>query len=1390
MADAPTEPLRRRGMGGTIARVLSVALVAVLLGAALLYGVVRWLDTDLGRAFVVRQLPLYAPQSGLTVRAGRIDGSIFGQTTIHDVSIGDPKGEFARIPRLDLDWRPLDLIDNLLTAKAVHAPEVRIFRRPALRPSADKRILPDIDIAIGSLKIDRLVLDPPVSGALRIIGVDGAADIRKGRALVNLNAVALGGNGGDVVRIKLDSVPDNDKFDIKADVSAPRGGTIDGLLGLQAPLTLTVAGDGSWTIWRGALTARLNGAPLADIALTAEKGRFTLKGEAQPSRLLPGAGARLTGPVLNIAGTATVADRVMATNVSVASKALTLGARGDIDFGREVLRGVAINAVLREPSALHPKISGRDVRLTGTLAGTFKAPLLTYRLQATSAAWGNTTASNLVATGAVAAGSRPVTVQVNATASAISGVGETAGELLHNVRLTGPLTIANGRLVSNALTVRTDRLSGTGTMVATIGEDAFLVTAKLQLPRYTIGTLGAGDVAADIRVMPGAGGTRVVGTTTVKLTRLDNAFFRRILDGLPVATANIDVANDLSLAFSNLRIASPGLTLTATGTRATDGTVRATGQGVSRDYGPVQLSLAGQIEAPDVDLVLANPGFGVGLAQVRGHVAPAPGGWRFDAKGESSYGPAAAAGLIRTAADPLAIDIASLTFAGQGGRGSLVQTATGPFAGRIDFGGKGLDGRIMLAAAGAVQRADIAINANNAVLPGVTPVSIGTGQVALTILLPDGGTTASGQFSARNVDRDAVHFDTAQGKIAFRDGSGRADFAVKGATTVPFALTGSADVAPDRIALKASGTLAGKPISLSPAAVFTRDADTWRLAPVTLQTAEGQAEISGQYGKVNVVKAQLKGIGLSLLAGFVPGFDVAGRVTGQIDMTQPRGGLPDGTATLRLNGLTRAGIASASTPIDLGLNVRFASGGGEARAVIVRGGAVEGRIQARLGPIPNGPDLKTRLLASPVFAQARYNGPAQAIWGLGGLEALDVRGPVTIAADVGGKVGDPTLAGTITARGARVEVPALGAVVTNAGLDARFTASRLELTQFSGNAGKGGTIAGSGTIGLSAAEGFPMNIRADLKNAALLNRDDLIATATGPVRIATDAYGGVVSGQLVIDKATFRIGRASAADVAVLDVTEKNAQVLGRRAVVYAKPTRWVMNIGAKADRRLFVSGLGLEAEWRGDLTIKGGVTTPEIFGRVQVVRGDYEFAGKRFALSRGDIRFQGGYPPDPVVDILAENASSALTAQLAITGTAQRPAIKFSSTPSLPEDEVLSRVLFGDSVTNLSAPEALQLAAAVNGLRGGGFNPVNAIRKGLGIDRLRILSADPTIGRKTAVAAGQYIGRNVYVELATDAQGYSATNIEVTLTRSLSILSQVATLGGTSVSLKWKRDY
>ena len=50
----------------------------------------------------------------------------------------------------------------------------------------------------------------------------------------------------------------------------------------------------------------------------------------------------------------------------------------------------------------------------------------------------------------------------------------------------------------------------------------------------------------------------------------------------------------------------------------------------------------------------------------------------------------------------------------------------------------------------------------------------------------------------------------------------------------------------------------------------------------------------------------------------------------------------------------------------------------------------------------------------------------------------------------------------------------------------------------------------------------------------------------------------------------------------------------------------------------------------------------------------------------------------------------------------------------------------------------------------------------------MRILDADSATGRGTAVAAGMYLSDDIYVEIITDAKGFTATQIEISLSRTL----------------------
>ena len=144
------------------------------------------------------------------------------------------------------------------------------------------------------------------------------------------------------------------------------------------------------------------------------------------------------------------------------------------------------------------------------------------------------------------------------------------------------------------------------------------------------------------------------------------------------------------------------------------------------------------------------------------------------------------------------------------------------------------------------------------------------------------------------------------------------------------------------------------------------------------------------------------------------------------------------------------------------------------------------------------------------------------------------------------------------------------------------------------------------------------------------------------------------------------------------------------------------------------------------------------------------------------------------------------------VSGPASDPRVTFSSTPGLPQDEILARILFGDSIGSLSTLQAVQLAASLNTLRGSGrgLNPLGKLRSATGFDRLRILAENESAGRGTALAIGKYVANDVYLEVVTDARGFTATQLEITLSPSLSILSRVGGSNVSNISVRYRKTY
>ena len=1390
---------RGRHRARTAANWTAIGLAGLLVLLAAFY---VWLNSGLGHRYVVRQINNLEMASGLDIDVGRIEGSLFGELKVHDIRLRDSKGLFFAAPEATLDWRPLAYFRNHIDIRGLTIPQARLYRLPELRagdPNAP--LLPDIDIDIGRFSVGRIMVDPAVTGYRHLLGLSGRAKISDGRAQVALDAGALaapGMPGGDKLVLRVDAVPAANRLGLGLRIETPGNGFVSSLTGFRQPITALVTGSGTWKNWQGRARAAVAGKPFANVVIGGRDGTFSFAGPVRPGTLLPEGPARRLFSAVQLNLVTTFAERRADLRLRLGSSAITLAAEGMVDLGQSRFQNLRVAGRLLQPGAIAPNLTARGLEAAAVLNGAFATPFVAYDVKAAALGFNGTVLEGFAARGRAKVDADRIRIPVSARARRVTGLDPSVGGLLTNVRLDGTVFASGTRLVSDDLKVRSDRLNATIVLAADMARGLYRAGIQGTLNNYQLDGVGLLDITTNMNVVSAAGGMGLDGRVAVRTKRIDNASARDFLGGNATASARVAMTPAGAVTLRDIRLNSPGLRITSgTGSWRPDGRIDFRVAGVSRAYGPLAVVVTGTVDRPQVQLRAANPGFGIGLRDVTASIRSTGNGYRINATGQSKYGPFTA-DVTLVQGRRLTLDIHRLLFAGMTFRGRVTQTAAGPFVGTLAMTGEGMNGTIRLAAAGRYQRADVDAVANGARIPGDTPILIERAIVQASVILYPDAPHIVGDAQFAGVRANNFHLARGRVRADYRGGRGTAQLFAEGSSGVPFRVGANVALAPDVIRAAIEGKVNAIPFRLARPAEIRPVAGGWQLSPTQLVLPQGNVLLAGRTGAAGtVVQSRLRDFDLSILNAFSPGLGLGGKVSGSLDFAQPAGGaFPRGDARLTIAGFTRTGIAARSPPVDLALAGALGPEGGNAAAVIRRGGTIIGRAQARLQPLgPAAGSWMTRLLASPLSGGIRYNGPADVLWSFTGMTSQHLSGPVGVAADFTGRVQAPQLTGVIRANNLTFTDETYGTRITNLAVQGRFTNSTLELDRLSGRAGSG-TIEGQGRVGFAANAGFPIDIKLNLQNAQLARSDNIGATVTGNVAITNSkANGALISGDLTVPNLRYQIIRQAAAQVVDLQGVRRKGDPLpvpGTEGDTGGTPSIWKLDLRVRADNQLFISGMGLESEWSADLRVQGTSATPSIVGEADIIRGTFSFSGRRFDVTRGHIAFTGGRPPNPTIDLVASADVDDVTVNINVSGTSTNPQIAFTSTPALPQDELLSRVLFGGSISEISALQAVQLASSLNALRGGGggLNPLGKLRSATGLDRLRVLGADETTGRGTAVAAGFYISNDIYLELITDTRGFTATQIEIALSRALSVLFQAGSVGGSNVNARYRKQY
>jgi autotransporter translocation and assembly factor TamB len=125
-------------------------------------------------------------------------------------------------------------------------------------------------------------------------------------------------------------------------------------------------------------------------------------------------------------------------------------------------------------------------------------------------------------------------------------------------------------------------------------------------------------------------------------------------------------------------------------------------------------------------------------------------------------------------------------------------------------------------------------------------------------------------------------------------------------------------------------------------------------------------------------------------------------------------------------------------------------------------------------------------------------------------------------------------------------------------------------------------------------------------------------------------------------------------------------------------PIRFDLEIKAPSAFRMDTNLVQLTAS--ADLTLRGTYEKPILLGRAEVDRGQLNFEGRRYRVTRGSVDFTNRNRIEPFVDVEGETnvrvPGQTYRVVVSATGTPGRLSLKLESDPPLPEGEVAALLL------------------------------------------------------------------------------------------------------------------
>lgn len=431
------------------------------------------------------------------------------------------------------------------------------------------------------------------------------------------------------------------------------------------------------------------------------------------------------------------------------------------------------------------------------------------------------------------------------------------------------------------------------------------------------------------------------------------------------------------------------------------------------------------------------------------------------------------------------------------------------------------------------------------------------------------------------------------------------------------------------------------------------------------------------------------------------------------------------------------------------------------------------------GKIPLDIDLiKLKILPNrnkSVYLNIKYNGNVEEILDFVNIGPQRLEGELNSEITLSNKLKNLDMNGFCSFKNGYYENYYTGTIIKDIEASLNASNEKITLNYLKGKDTQNGSLFTEGLFSISEKKHFPFYFKTEIKDLLCVDSDIFKAVATANIEISGNKLSSTAKGNVLIDKLEMTIPDKlpiiipDLKPIYIYHPYQKDIKTEKAKPTIY--PIHLDLDIEANKTP-IAINGQGLTSTWQGFFKIGGTYMNVETRGSLELIKGKFVFSGRQFDLTTGSVSFSGKPNEMPNLNIQAKMNQQGVDIIANMQGPLDSPKIFFRSSPPLPASSIMSLLIFGQQLSDLSESQTVELSATMSQqLDTSTLSKADALSN-LGVDRFNIVQPSPTDPFATdqmAVQLGKYITRGIVVSFSQgEEQGSSNVIVEVDLKHGL----------------------